>query len=331
MVINRFALILFVLTAAIEDGRSADLDLAKKEGEVVLYTTMVVTDFEVFHKALVKKYPFLKVNHVRLGTAALAARAAAEFRVGKQLTDVYGLSPDSMNYLRDLGILAPYTSPETKFLHKGFMDPKGFWSGINTDVLVTGINTSQINIKKAPGGYADYLKPEYKGKMAFHIGTTNPLIGMTELQGEEKALAYMRAFSKQGLIQHNGYTKIAQLLAAGEFPIVTFMQVTKLEKIRERGGPVDWIPLDPSFATVSSVAVSKNAPHPNAARLLVDFYLSDEGQKALREIDKIPLRRGVEPDSKRVAELVEQTPHVIKYEGDAGKSIRQFNEIFLGR
>jgi len=109
------------------------------------------------------------------------------------------------------------------------------------------------------------------------------------------------------------------------------MQVTKLEKIRERGGPVDWLPLDPSLATVSSVAIAKNAPHPNAARLLLDFYLSEEGQKTLREIDKMPLRLGVEPNSKRLADLIEQSPHVIRYDGDPGKYVKQFNEIFLGR
>ena len=329
--IRSIALVLFALAFGVTSVGGADLDQARKEGEVVLYTTMVVSDFQVFQQALAKKYPFLKVNHVRLGASTLVARAIAEFRAGKHLTDVYGVTPDSMNYMREQGILAPYTSPEAKFLHKGFVDPKGFWSGINTDVLVTGVNTSQLNIKRAPRSYADYLKPEYKGNMAFHIGTVNPLIGLSELYGEKKALAYMRSFAKQDLIQQNGYTKISQLLAAGEFPIVAFMQVTKLEKIRERGGPVDWLPLDPSLATVSSVAVSKNAPHPNAARLLVDFYLSEEGQQALREIDKIPLRRGVDADSKRVAELIEQTPHVIKYESDPGKQIKHFNEIFLGR
>lgn len=329
--IHFIALLLCSLMAFSTGVEAADLDQAKKEGEVVLYTTMVVSDFQVFHKAITKKYPFLRVNHVRLGASTLASRAMAEFRAGKHLSDVYGVTPDTMNYLRDIGVLAQYTSPEAGFLQKGFMDPKGYWSGINTDVLVTGINTSQVNVKRAPRGYAEYLKPEHKGKMAFHVGTNNPLIGLTELHGEEKALAYLRNFSKQGPILHNGYTKISQLLAAGEFSIVAFMQVTKLDKIRARGGPVDWLPLDPSFATVSSVAIAKNAPHPNAARLLVDFYLSDEGQKALREIDKIPLRKGVEADSKRVAELVEQSPHVIKYEGDPGKQIKQFNEIFLGR
>ncbi|MSP39579.1 MAG: extracellular solute-binding protein [Deltaproteobacteria bacterium] len=329
--IRFIALLLLSIIALPLDAKTAEVDLARKEGEVVLYTTMVLSDFQVFQRAIAKRYPFLKVNHVRLGAATLAVRAIAEFRAGKQLTDVFGHTPDSMNYLRDIGLLAQYVSPEVKFLHQGYMDPKGFWTGINTDILVTGVNTTQMSLAKAPRSYADYLKPEYKGKIAFHIGTNNPLIGMTELRGEEKALAFMRAFAKQGLIAHNGYTKISQLLAAGEFPIVAFMQVTKLEKIRERGGPVDWLTLDPSFATVSSVAIAKNAPHPNAARLLVDFYLSEEGQKALREIDKIPLRKGVEADSKRVAELVERTPHVIKYEGDAGKQIKLFNEIFLGR
>ena len=309
----------------------ADLEMARKEGEVVLYTTMVVSDFQVFQKALARKYPFLKVNHVRLGASTLVARGVAEFRAGKYLTDVYGVTPDSMNYMREQGILAVYTSPEAKFIHKGFIDPKGFWSGINTDILVTGVNTAQLNIKRAPHSYADYLKPEYKGKMAFHIGTVNPLIGLSELYGDEKAVAYLRSFAKQDVIEHNGYTKISELLAAGEFPIVAFIQVTKLEKIRQRGGPVDWLPLDPSLATVSSVAIAKNAPHPNAARLLVDFYLSEEGQKTLRDIDKMPLRLGVEPDSKRVADLIEQSPHVIRYDGDPGKYIKQFNEIFLGR
>jgi len=269
------SLLLLSLIISSSHVHSADLELARKEGEVVLYTTMVVSDFQVFHKALAKKYPFLKVNHVRLGASTLVSRAIAEFRAGKHLTDVYGVAPDSLNYMREHGILAAYTSPEAKFIHKGFIDPKGFWSGITTDVLVTGVNTTQLNLKRAPRSYADYLKPEFKAKMAFHIGTNNPLIGMTELRGEEKALAYMRSFAKQDLIQHNGYTKISQLLAAGEYPIVAFIQVTKLEKIRERNGPVDWMPLDPSFATVSSVAVSKNAPHANAARLLVDFYLSE--------------------------------------------------------
>ncbi len=83
---------LLLLLIAASRAEAAEIDQAKKDGEVVLYTTMVVSDFQLFHKALVRKYPFLKVNHVHLGAAALVARAAAEYRAGKKLTDVYGVS-----------------------------------------------------------------------------------------------------------------------------------------------------------------------------------------------------------------------------------------------
>ena len=134
----------------------------KKEGEVVLYTTMVVSDFQVFHKALVKKYPFLKVNHVRLGASTLVSRAVAEFRAGKHLTDVYGVSPDSLNYLRDVGVLAHVHQPGSEVHSQRVHGPERVLVGITTDVLVTGVNTSQLNVKTAPRGYADYLKPEFK-------------------------------------------------------------------------------------------------------------------------------------------------------------------------
>jgi len=48
-------------------------------------------------------------------------------------------------------------------------------------------------------------------------------------------------------------------------------------------------------------------------------------------MDKIPLRRGIDPDSKRISKLLDKRLHVIKYEGDASRNIRLFNEIFLGR
>ena len=58
------AFFLVFCSLAERSASGAKVDLAKKEGEVVLYTMMVVSDFQVFHKALVMKHPFVKVNHV---------------------------------------------------------------------------------------------------------------------------------------------------------------------------------------------------------------------------------------------------------------------------
>ncbi len=74
-------LLLLAIMIRSTPAQSTDLDQARKEGEAVLYTTMVVSDFQIFQKALAKKYPFFRVNHVRLGGAAQASRAIADLNL----------------------------------------------------------------------------------------------------------------------------------------------------------------------------------------------------------------------------------------------------------
>ena len=161
--------------------------------------------------------------------------------------------------------------------------------------------------------------------MAFHLGTNNPLIGMAEVEGEGKALAYMRAFSKQGLILHNGYTKISQLLAAGG---VSHCRLHASDQIRKN--PRAQRSRRLNCASIRRLRRSLRSLYRSMRRIRIRqdcwliFTCPKEGQNSLREIDKIPLRRGVDADSKRIADLIEQMPHVIKYEGDAGKYIKQF-------
>ena len=74
--------------------------------------------------------------------------------------------------------------------------------------------------------------------------------------------------------------------------------------------------------------------HRRFARYFGELHIHVGGKgTASKPDEKYPeaRRQHFDADSKRVAELIEQTPHVIKYEGDPGKQIKQFNEIFLGR
>src|SRR2546422_559176 len=108
----------------------------------------------------------------------------------------------------------------------------------------------------------------------------------------------MRSFAKQDLIQHNGYTKISQLLAAGEFPAVAFMQVTKLEKIRERDGPVDWIPLerDRRELTCGRVHASDQAGKDSRARIfssLVTCMNATAGEFPAVAFERNPIHRPI--------------------------------------
>ncbi|HZH85114.1 MAG TPA: ABC transporter substrate-binding protein [Phototrophicaceae bacterium] len=312
-------------------GQSAELlNQAKKEGEVILYTTMTVGDFEHFNKAAKEKYPFLSIRHVYLSSARQTARVMQEFRAGRVQADVLGNSPEPLLYLKQQGVLSAYKSPETANLLKGAWDPEGYWSGMTTDLLVTGFNPRLISRAAAPKNYDEYLRPQFKGQLAVNRGVPYPLTGMVSLLGEEQGIAYFKKLSQQDLRLVEGYTHTVNLMAAGEYPLTAFMQVSKLEAMKRKDAPVDWLPSAPTLATISTVAIVKNPLHPAAAQLLIDFYLSAEGQRGLAAAGKIPLRRGVKSPSRDIDQLMESgNLHVILPEGGYDRYMKIYNE-YLG-
>jgi len=139
--LRRFALLLSfgpLLWPKLSYSQSPEIiNQAKKEGEVILYTTMTVGDFDQFNKFAKEKYPFLNIRHVYLSSGRQAARVMQEFRAGRVQADVLGNSPEPLLYLKQEGVIAPYRSPETKNLLQGAWDPDGYWSSITTDLLLT--------------------------------------------------------------------------------------------------------------------------------------------------------------------------------------------------
>lgn len=96
-----------------------------------------------------------------------------------------------------------------------------------------------------------------------------------------------------------GSTVRAQLAAAGEFPLV-IAYANIIQYLAEKGAPIDWLALEPAIISVNTVMLGARAGHPNAARLLVDFTLSKEGQEKLWDFQRIPARSDVEPKPARL-------------------------------
>jgi ABC-type Fe3+ transport system substrate-binding protein len=161
-------------------------------------------------------------------------------------------------------------------------------------------------------------------------GVPYPLTGMISLRGEEQGIAYFKKLSQQELRLVEGYTHTVNLLAAGEFPLTTFTQISKLDAMKRKDAPVDWLASTPVLATISTVALVKNPLHPAAAQLLMDIYLSQEGQQGLAAAGKIPLRRGVKSQSREIDQLMETGNfHVIHPEGAYDRYMKVYND-FLG-
>jgi len=90
---------------------------------------------------------------------------------------------------------------------------------------------------------------------------------------------------------------------------------------------VDGLPSTQTLATISTVAMVKNPLHPAAAQLLIDFYLSAEGQRALSTAGKIPLRRGIKSPSREIDQLLEGgNLHVVLPEGSYDRYMKIYND-----
>ena len=268
-------------------ARAAESDAilagAQKEGELVTWAvgeipfqTMVVDRFK-------KKYPFMKkVDAVRIPSEKLRSRLITEAQTGKgSNVDVLGLSGFELLFLAEKGFFAPYRSPETSAIADGFKDAGGLWASYYVNTLVTAYNTRQVAAKDVPQRWDDLLDPKWKGNIAFFEEEYEWFANFLKVVGREKGLDFMRRFARQDLQYRGGHTQMVQLLAAGEFPIMAVAFAPRVSVVRASGAPIDWAALNPVFSNPVGMGVYKAAPHPNAAKLYVDFMLSKEIQQEI--------------------------------------------------
>ncbi len=93
--------------------------------------------------------------------------------------------------------------------------------------------------------------------------------------GDEKGMAYLRELSKQNIANLRGSAReVLDQVIAGEYAVA--LQIFNHHAVisAKKGAPVDWIKMEPATGTLSVLSIHKNAPHPNAAKLLVDFIIS---------------------------------------------------------
>jgi iron(III) transport system substrate-binding protein len=108
---------------------------------------------------------------------------------------------------------------------------------------------------------------------------------LTEM-GEPQGMDYLRAFARQKVANVAAAAReVLDQVIAGEYAIG--LQIFNHHAVisAKKGAPVDWIKMEPATGTLSVISIHKSAPHPNAAKLLVDFIISKEGQQVLRDAD----------------------------------------------
>jgi len=276
------------------------VDGARKEGEIVWYTTMSVDQNKEFMDRFQKKYPFLRPSVFRAGGGALLNRITSEAKAGRYLFDVVHGTGEIFLPLMDQGLIASYLSPERKMIAEDLRDAKGYWTSVYVNSIVLGYNKNIVKRDELPRTYEDLLHPRWKGrKISMDDSYSTFLQGLISSWGKDKALVYLRRLAEQDPVIMRGSTVRVQLAAAGEFPLV-IAYANIIQNIAEKGAPVNWTPLEPAVISVNTVMLGAKAAHPNAGKLLVDFTLSKEGQEKLWDFQRIPSRIDVEPKPARL-------------------------------
>jgi ABC-type Fe3+ transport system substrate-binding protein len=321
------ALFIAVVSCSVDCGFAQDLDKARQEGRLVFYTSWGPTDADYVIQAFEKKHPFLQVETVRSNSEKTLNRLLTEQRAGKYLGDVVAISGIQAGILKERGALDRYESKEAAAYPTDWRDPDGQGVGLHQTIYTIGYNSRLVSGDAIPRSYDDLLHPRWKGQLGWDMEEYYLFGAILKLRGKEKGLEFWRRLADQKINFRKGYTLITELVSAGEFPVSVSLYQHRVDEYIEKGAPVQWAATNPLVGgDPNKIALLKNATRPNAAKVFIDFMLSEEGQKLLQDKGRSPGRNGIGPKNPRLKNAKIFTFHVNseQYE-QLGK---EFNQIF---
>jgi iron(III) transport system substrate-binding protein len=264
---------------------------AKKEGVVVWYTSIDVKTLPPIVDRFNQTHPGIKLQTLQITSNLIPARILTEQRGHQYNADVCNGDIVPMSQLAEAGALQPYKPAEADKYVKGAVDPKGMWTSLYSDTTVLAWNPKKLQADglKPPTSVADLAKPEWSGKIGLDSTAYNWFQGMLETDPNAAELVKKIMANKPFLTQ--GHTNTVTQLEAGEFD-VTPTAYGYMADLEHRGGrPVDYLIPKPLFVGLGPVGFVANAPHPNAARVFLDWVLSKDGQQAIIDASGRPSAR----------------------------------------
>jgi putative spermidine/putrescine transport system substrate-binding protein len=276
-------------------GSSGDAlyDAAKAEG---MLTTIALPHDWCNYGGMIEgfkaKYPGIEVNELDPGAGSaeeIEAIKANKDNPGPQAPDVIDVGLAFGPTSKDEGVIQPYKVSTWDEIPDSAKDSEGYWYGDYYGVLSFEVNTAEV--ANPPAEYADLLKPEYNGQVALSGDplTSNAAIltvwaaGLsTGATGEDAAHAGLEFFKQ--LNEAGNFVPIdgdSRTVGIGETPILIDWSYNSIANDVSLAGNPDLetvVPAKGRLAGMYVQAISAYAPHPNAAKLWMEYVYSDEGQ-----------------------------------------------------
>ncbi len=277
------------------------VEAARREGTVVWYSGLIVNQIvRPLADGFEKKYPGIKVQGSRLTSSEAALKIMNEARAGKPQADLFD-GTALVFRLVAAGAVENYEPEAARAFPNTSKGPNGAWTALNTYVLTPAVNTEMVPEKDVPKTLQDLLDPKWRGRMAWTNDPTTAgppgFIGVVlTSMGQQAGMEYLKRLAQQNIVNVPASQRVVlDQVIAGQYPLalMTFDYHSVISA--NEGAPVRWLPIEPAAELPNPVGLVRNGPHPNAAKLFLEYILSPEGQTVFREASYIPANPAVTP------------------------------------
>ena len=275
------------------------IEAAKKEGQVIYYTSVDLPVAEKLGKAFEAKYPGISVRVERTGAERVFQRIGQEYSSNIHAVDVVN-SSDAAHFIvwkRD-GILESYVPEDVaKFYAPEYRDTDGQFASWRVWLSIIAYNTSMVKAEDAPKSFADLLDPKWKNKIVKgHPGYSGTIMTATFQLQRDLGWTWFEQLAKQNVMQVQSSAHPPKKLELGERAVMADGNEYNILQLRDAGRPVE-----PVYASEGSPmiigpnGIFKGAPNPNAAKLFQSFCFSREAQQLIIDVGGL---RSLHPQAK---------------------------------
>lgn len=311
-------------------------EAARKEGKVVYYCAQTQEICEYLGKRF-EQLTGIVAEVTRMPAGVQYDRILRERQAGLKVVDVFenGLMPGFLDF-KERNLLEPYMPPPIQKIGLQYRDKDGSFYSYSVNVQVIVYNPKIVPTAQAPKAWKDLYDPKWKGKIAIGnpktVGIFNDwLLWQSKLFGGWEFLKRLKAndpWVGSRLVEG------IPLLVNGERPIHGAMWTDPAWSAKLRGDPIEIAyPEEGVIVSNEATAILKDAPHPNAAKVFVDFLFAQETGQWLADQNVYVPHAGVSyrtPGFRSLSDLKTLVTDPIELKREL-KGIRdRFAEVFGG-
>jgi iron(III) transport system substrate-binding protein len=263
------------------------LEKAKQEGTVSIYTSLATKESTPLAQAFEKKYG-IKVELWRATSDKVVQRAVTEGQARRHVFDVVETNGPEVEMLAREKLLSEFFSPYLADLPPNAVAPNRLWVTDRLNFFVVAYNTNKYKREDLPKHYEGFLEPKWKGQIGLEATDAEWMATIIKKLGTERGMKLFERLSAMRPDVRKSHILLAEMVGAGEVPVALTVYNSEVESLKRRGGPMDWAPVEPVVGRPQGIAVARDAPHPHAALLFVDFVLSPEGQELFNAMGRVP-------------------------------------------